>query len=353
MSRLNITPSPDFNRIRNTLLLKEKPDHLPLMDFFVDWSLMEWILDRPIKLVEYKAGDKVFQHPAAKDQCEFFATAGYDYVMARAMYDFNLGSVTDHEDSRQIEGVGVIATREILDSRQWPWQKQDGFCVENIKDLAENCPPNMKLIVQTADIFTHVWEALGFTNFCEALFEDEEFVAEVFRQIGEAVVHISKKAIEAAGDKFGAFWYTDDLAFGTGTFVNPDVYRKYLFPYVKQICDMAHEKDAPVIYHSDGALWSIFEDFYQMGINAIHPLEPNSMDAREVKEKWGDKFCLVGNIDLDLLSRGTPEEVIQYTKANMEKLGYNGGYCVGSSNTLTDYVNPENLKAMIETVLGG
>ena len=69
----------------------------------------------------------------------------------------------------------------------------------------------------------------------------------------------------------------------------------------------------------------------------------------EVKKKWGDTFSLIGNIDVDLLSRGEPEEVEAMVLDRIEKLGYDGGYCVGSSNTVAPYVKPENFKAMIET----
>jgi len=122
---------------------------------------------------------------------------------------------------------------------------------------------------------------------------------------------------------------------------------------MKQIGDLAKSADVPYLYHTDGNLWTVFDDFAEIGINAIHPLEPNSMDAVEVKEKEGHRFCLVGNIDVDLLSRGTEAEVRALVRDRIEKLGYNGGYCVGSSNTIPPYVKVENYKAMIEETLRG
>ena len=116
--------------------------------------------------------------------------------------------------------------------------------------------------------------------------------------------------------------------------VQPEFFRAELFPWMKKIGDLARELDVPYLYHTDGNLWAVFDDFADIGINAIHPLEPNSMDAVEVKEKVGNRFCLVGNIDVDLLSRGTVEEVRTVVRERIEKLGYNGGYCVGSSNTI-------------------
>jgi uroporphyrinogen decarboxylase len=58
----------------------------------------------------------------------------------------------------------------------------------------------------------------------------------------------------------------------------------------------------------------------------------------------------MGNIDMDLLSRGSEDQVRGLVMDRIAKLGYDGGYCVGSSNTLPFYIKPENFAAMVETV---
>ena len=73
----------------------------------------------------------------------------------------------------------------------------------------------------------------------------------------------------------------------------------------------------------------------------------------ELKREYGDRLCLTGNIELDRLSRGTPEEVRRMVRRNIEELGFDGGYCVGSSNSVTHYVPLENFVAMIEEGLRG
>jgi uroporphyrinogen decarboxylase len=92
-------------------------------------------------------------------------------------------------------------------------------------------------------------------------------------------------------------------------------------------------------------------DILESGVTALHPIEPKSMDILEVKEKMGSNLCLCGGIELDLLSRGSKEEVIETVTRTIEKIAYNGGYCVGSSNSIPEYVNIENYIAMIETTI--
>jgi|LSQX01.2.fsa_nt_gb uroporphyrinogen decarboxylase len=334
--KIDIKPEPDFARIRKTLLLEGKPDRPPLGEFLIDGTIKEAILGRPLL--------------SAADEVEFWIKAGYDYVHVRPHYNLQ---VVDHHDE-SIEGKGVIQTWEDLRSSKWPWQDLDANVdYSQLHEVRKHLPKGMKIILSTGDIFTRVWMHMGFTHFCFALFDEPELVSELMRQHGEAMLEINRRSVEILGDSLGAIWYTDDIAFGSGLMVQPEFFRAELFPWMKKIGDLARELDVPYLYHTDGNLWAVFDDFADIGINAIHPLEPNSMDAVEVKEKVGNRFCLVGNIDVDLLSRGTVEEVRTVVRERIEKLGYNGGYCVGSSNTIPPYVKVENYIAMIEETMRG
>jgi uroporphyrinogen decarboxylase len=72
------------------------------------------------------------------------------------------------------------------------------------------------------------------------------------------------------------------------------------------------------------------------------------MDLAEVKRRVGDRLCLLGHVDVDLLSRGTTDEVRAVVRRNIRIAGANGGYCVGSSNSIPEYVKYENYIAMLE-----
>jgi uroporphyrinogen decarboxylase len=63
--------------------------------------------------------------------------------------------------------------------------------------------------------------------------------------------------------------------------------------------------------------------------------------------------CLIGNIDLGhTLTRGTPEEVDREVTQRINEIAPGGGYCVGSSNSVADYVPIENYRAMVEAAFG-
>jgi uroporphyrinogen decarboxylase len=74
------------------------------------------------------------------------------------------------------------------------------------------------------------------------------------------------------------------------------------------------------------------------------------MDIVKVKEQVKGKLCVIGNVDLGYtLTRGTPEETAEEVKEKIRLLAPGGGYCLGSSNSVPDYVKVENYRAMVET----
>ncbi|HEY6952023.1 MAG TPA: uroporphyrinogen decarboxylase family protein, partial [Bacteroidota bacterium] len=151
----------------------------------------------------------------------------------------------------------------------------------------------------------------------------------------------------AQSDAVDILWYSDDIAFADGLLVSPKTLHEYFFPWLRKIGELARKANKPLLYHSDGLLWDVFGDIIDCGVDAIHPIEPKAMKIAEVKARFGDRLCLLGNVDVDILARGTEQEIRLIVRENIEKVGYNGGYCVGSGNSIPDYVKYENYLALL------
>ena len=107
----------------------------------------------------------------------------------------------------------------------------------------------------------------------------------------------------------------------------------------------------PWVFHSDGNLLPILDDLLTLGMAGIHPIQPSAMDIKEIKAKYGNRVCILGNIDLDYtLTLGTPEEVDKEVKERIAVAGAGGGYIITSANSLTDYCKTENVWAMAAAV---
>ena len=77
----------------------------------------------------------------------------------------------------------------------------------------------------------------------------------------------------------------------------------------------------------------------------------DAMDIIELKEKYGERLCLIGNIDMDIMTRKDPQDVEELVKNNIRNIAPGGGYIVGSSNSVPEFIPLKNYNAMRETTL--
>jgi uroporphyrinogen decarboxylase len=88
------------------------------------------------------------------------------------------------------------------------------------------------------------------------------------------------------------------------------------------------------------------------GIDCLDPIDPVAgMDLGEVKAKYGQRVALKGNVDCaQLMTFGTPDEVVEATKEALCKGMPGGGFILSSSNSIHSAVKPENYVAMLQTL---
>jgi len=146
--------------------------------------------------------------------------------------------------------------------------------------------------------------------------------------------------------------FGDDYADKNSTLMSPKHFREFILPGLKRCVDAAHEAGAYVVKHTDGNIMGILEMIVETGIDGLNPLEPAAgMDIGLIKERYGDRVALVGNIDCGyLLSEAPVEEVREVTRQTIRTAAPGGGYCLSSSNSTHSSVKPENFMAMIETL---
>lgn len=346
------TWTPDFDRLRTALFCGE-PDMVPLAELKVDPLVKAGFLGRDAWPADPRE--------AMQAEVDFALAAGYDYVRAPAYVDYPAtGEAKSHTYSASGEGEqkrtwqksgGEALISSMADCEAFPWPRPEEAVLSELELAAELQPPEMGIItgVKGGGIFERAWFLMGFDGFMMATVENPELVAAVMSRAGDVWYRTVCRCLEMP--RVSCVWFCDDLAYTEGFMVNPQVYRQHLFPWVERIADACrrHDPPLPLVYHSDGRLWEILPDLVACGVHALHPIEPKAWDIVEVKRRVAGRLCLIGNIDLGYtLTRGTPEEVYAEVKERIAALAPGGGYCVGSSNTVTEYVPVDNFRAMVE-----
>jgi uroporphyrinogen decarboxylase len=85
-----------------------------------------------------------------------------------------------------------------------------------------------------------------------------------------------------------------------------------------------------------------------VSIDAIHSFEDTIESVISAKEQYGDRIALLGGIDVDFLCRATVEQIRQRVRDTLEKCMPGGGYCLGTGNSVANYIPVDHYLAMLD-----
>jgi uroporphyrinogen decarboxylase len=186
--------------------------------------------------------------------------------------------------------------------------------------------------------------SMGLDGFSYALIDDPDLIREVLKRYVDWQLVVTEHLICMG---FDFMWSFDDVAYKSGPFCSLKVFREFMMPAFRR---SAEAITLPWIFHSDGNIMPLLDDLITLGMNGLHPIEPGPMNLAKVKEKYGQKLCIVGNVSVDTLSSGTPEEVRKLVKERIQIAAPGGRYIISSSNSIPSYALPENVQAMAEAI---
>ncbi len=242
----------------------------------------------------------------------------------------------------------VITDRASFET--YKWQNPDECDYSAYDKISKEVPEGMKLIgCGPGGVLENVTSLVGYDNLCFMTIEDEELVADIFKEVGSRLVRHYE--ILGTYDEIGALISNDDWGFKSQLMFSPDMFRQYVFPWHKKIVEAIHNSGKPAILHSCGNLDLIMDEIIDdLGYDGKHSYEDNIIAVEDAYDKWGDRIAILGGLDLDYLCRSTPEEVNKRSKALFAKTAEKGGYALGSGNSIPDYVPYENYVAMISAI---
>ena len=350
-------PRPDFENFLEVLVEGCEPSRPLIMEYVVDEEVRRYVGENllkqgwvPLDLQDEGAVSKYFLN-----YIEFWYRMGYDYVR----YEENCGFYGVHrmgEDTAELtrgkrswveEGWGLISSWD--DFEQYRWPEPEAFDLSRYEFLARHLPEGMGFIVSHgAGIFENAVESLlGFEGVCYLLQDDPELVASVFRRTGEIIYEYCRQLLQV--EWVHCLFQGDDLGFRTSTFLPPDFLRKHVLPWHAKLAQLAHAKGLPYFLHSCGNLQSIIEDLIEtVGIDAKHSYEDAIIPVDEFQTRYGSRVGVLGGVDVNILSEGSPGQVRDRTRLLVETCGSRGRYAIGSGNSIPSYVPAANYLAMVD-----
>ena len=171
----------------------------------------------------------------------------------------------------------------------------------------------------------------------------EEFVVQLYEE-PEKIHEASKSRLDEMSEwamrysgagLLDGFALCSDYAFNVNPFFNPTQFDEFVVPYLKEIILRYHKMGFYVIKHTDGNIAPILGQIVDCGPDALHSIDPQGgMALSKVKREYGNRVCLIGNVNCGLLQTGSEEECVRDIRRALHE-GMNGyGYVFSTSNCI-------------------
>lgn len=136
--------------------------------------------------------------------------------------------------------------------------------------------------------------------------------------------------------------------------ISPSIFKKYNLPFIKEATKLCKEAGVISHLHVCGKSREVVEIVYnETDLDVIEPLErppSGNVDLREIKEKFGDKLALKGNVNtFETMLRGTLEDVKREAKWCIDVAAEGGGFVLATGDQVPRDTPDENIFALVET----
>ena len=241
--------------------------------------------------------------------------------------------------------VGYLpATRETLNSLPMPNPLKDGrmpVLIEAIKRVKDFFGDEVLVCGRTEAPFSSVALLYGIEETMLLPLLDPDLLKDTLEYFVEVQGTFGIAQREAGAD---AVWLGDCNA--SGHLMSEAYFADYAKPSVERLVKEYDKAGLWSIYHASEEKVGHLRLQADMGVSILS-VGPG-LDMAVAKEAVGDKVCLIGNFDpVDVLMRGTPEQVASEAERIMRIGRQNGGYVFNTGEMVPRDTPIENMEAML------
>lgn len=322
-----------------TALRRQQPDRVPTM---------EWVL-HPQVLMDMNG--------AASD-IEFVQKAGLDGIAVSL--DYTKDKI-DNRHFRDEWGVVRVSYDDYPNPVGYPVSDYADFeklvipdpdadyRFSKIQNALKTVGDEIAVVARVKDVFSQPRDLMGFENFLMAFYFDPDLIETLMQMCVTYSTKIAKNLVKLGVE---AIVIGDDIANNTGLLIKPEMYMEQVYPHFKELVGNFKRLGLIVIKHSDGDLRAVLPELVESGIDCLDPIDPlGSMDMAYMKETYGDRIALKGNVDcVKTLVDKNVDDVRREVAQCMLEGSVGGGHIISSSNSIHKGINHVNYQAFLDAV---
>lgn len=249
--------------------------------------------------------------------------------------------------------LSKVNSLEEIEKYNWP--DPDWVDLSNLKDEIEkiNYKERKAIGFFGGRIFSNAWALRGFERFLMDLISRPEIATMIMEKVFNFHNEITNRALGVTDGLIDIITSGDDIGTQNGMILSPELWREKVKPWTRKLIEPFKKKGYKTFYHSDGDFTDVLEDFIDMGLDIVNPVQPKARntDPESLRAKFGGRIAFSGGIDTqELLPFGTPETIKKEVIRTIEILGTTGGYIVAPSNNIQPDTPVENIISLYKTV---
>ncbi len=350
----SVAVTPDWQGFLRCLRREGTPERVFFIELLIDEEVKATLASRYGLMADLPPEDK---HYRLQREIRVQRFLGYDYV--RWGVD-DVGIRIDRLTAADTAELARVGGRAFVDEHRgpittwdefhdYPWPDPEQITVRQLEWLEANLPEDMCVIGSCG--FAHFAEYLtwlmGYETLCYALYDRRDLVAAISQRLLELYQVVIRLMLQF--DRVRVIWGSDDMGFRTGTLIGPDDLRQFVLPGHRAMASASHAAGRPYLLHSCGKLDAIMEDLLEdVRIDGLHSFEDTIKSVEQTKARYGRRMAVLGGIDVDFLCRSDEQAVRRRTRQTLERCHSGGGYCLGTGNSVANYVPLNNYLAMLD-----
>ncbi len=344
---------PDWRGLLDNILCKGTPSRAYNLDFFYDWNVAIKIVEMFDLLPPGKRSDWHYLTPAVQRFCgqDFVRAPLIDIILPafKARTEDAAAGELKFENGRwyQDEHRGPIMSWEDFEKYKWPDPLEPARAAD-LEWYSQNLPDDMCIIGgATGQVMENLSFLMGYETLCLSLFDNRDLVRAIADRLTDYYVKCVRAFLQF--DRVKVVCAADDMGFKGGTLISPADLREFVLPVHKKLAAMCHAAGRPYLLHSCGNLRDIYPDLFEdVKIDGKHSFEDTIEDVRDVKKAWGRKAAMLGGMDVDFLCRSDEQAIRARVRRTLDACMPGGGFCLGTGNSVTNYMPVENYLAMLD-----
>jgi len=254
--------------------------------------------------------------------------------------------------------LDATTIQDIENYAGWP-DMTDPSRVAHVADVARKlAAENEYAILATPWLlfpFERAYAMQGLESFLLNMALHPEFAVALLKKNAEHCKTLMAAFLEELGGNVDIIKIGDDLGTQESLMISPKMYREMVKPIHADFIKFIKERTgAKVLFHTDGDVEPLIEDFIEIGVDILNPIQTSAgkmADLKSLKTRYGDRIVFCGAIDTHrVLPFGSPDDVRQEVKRVIQTLGPGGGFMLGPVHTVMNDVPAQNVLAMVDAV---